>query len=204
MYMFHKKGFTLLEMVVAIGIFAVIAVISYGTLNRFIDNREVVVRKNDELRRLQTAVTLLGRDMRFIMHRPVRDGFGDIEAAFVTGNDNDLGPGELLRFTTTQPSLDGVQTQRPRRVAWRFNDGQLSRVYWTVLDRDQDSVEYERILLSNLVDVGFSFLTYDDKNELEVTQDWQNPNEIPSGIEVLITDGSGKQYRRVFETNTGI
>ncbi len=198
-----ERGFTLLEMVVAIGIFAVIAAISYGTLSQFIDNRELLAQKNEELRRLQTAMMLLELDLRYAVKRPVRDGYGDAEAALISGSSVELAPGELLRLTASQPRALSRQAQRLQRVAWRVNDGKLSRFTWEVLDRDQDSKEFERVLLDGVAEVTFSFLTYNESNQLESKTEWLEQEEIPAGIEVLITVESGIQYRRLIEMATG-
>ena len=122
----------------------------------------------------------------------------------VSAADLELGPGELVRLTTAQPNAAFTNTQRLRRVAWRLNDGVLSRVTWVVLDRDQDSTEYERVLLDGVSDLVFSFLTYNENNALEAVLEWQNQEFMPSGIEVFITLDSGRQYRRLFELTTGV
>ncbi len=197
------RGFTLLEMVVAIGIFAVIAAISYGTLNRFIDNRAIVEQKHDELRNLQNVMLLLERDLRFALLRPVRDGFGDLEAALVSGTSLELGPGEMLRLTSSQPNAAVNNIQRLQRVAWRFNNGQLSRITWRVLDRDQDSAEYERVLMEDLSDVVIAFWSYNEENVLEVQSEWLETDGMPEGIEFLFTLDSGRQYRRLLEIAAG-
>ena len=74
--MIPEKGFTLLEMVVAIGIFAIIATVSYTSLNQFLDTRDMLESRQDELTALQMTMTLLGRDVRFMLNRPVRDSYG--------------------------------------------------------------------------------------------------------------------------------
>ncbi len=199
----NYNGFTLLEMIVAIGIFAIIATITYGTLNRFIDNRALVEQKYDELKNLQNVMTLLERDLRYALIRPVRDGFGDKEAALVSGIDSDLGPGELLRLTSARPNPAINNIQSLQRVAWRFSDGQLSRVSWRVLDRDQDSAEYERTLLEDLAEVVVSFWGYNEDDVLEVQSEWLDSEKMPEGIELLVTLNSGRLYRRLLALTTG-
>ena len=112
-------GFTLLEMVVAIGIFAIIATISYVSLDRFIDTRNLVEERHDKLKSLQTTMTLMGRDMRFMVNRPVRDGHGDPELALLSGDNIALEDGELLRLTTSRPEPGIGLVSRPQRVGWR-------------------------------------------------------------------------------------
>ncbi len=199
-----SKGFTLLEMIVAIGIFAVIAAISYGTLDQFLINREVIGEHRDQLRRIQTAMTLLEQDFRYASLRPVRDGFGDVQPPLVSGPGLEIGPGEVARLTTAQPNPALKNVQRLRRVAWRLGDGILSRVTWKVLDRDQDSVEYERMVLDEVDEFILSFFAYTEDEKLETLSDWQNPERLPVGVEVLITLDNGRQYRRIIEITAGV
>ena len=48
-------------MIVAIGIFAVIAVVSYASLNRFLDHRDVLQTEIETMKELQLAFSLLER-----------------------------------------------------------------------------------------------------------------------------------------------
>ncbi len=197
------RGFTLLEMVVAIGIFAIIAAISYGSLNRFLAAREVIEERNERLRELQLSLMLMELDFRYLMNRPVRDGFGDVEATIVATADDTLSGGELVRFTTSRPDPQLAPVQALQRVAWRLDGGVLARVSWKVIDRDQDSTEYVRELLHDVSETHFSFLTMDDESILERTTEWYNGDQLPLGVEVLVTMKDGRQYRRVFEVANG-
>jgi len=197
-----KKGFTLLEMVVAIGVFAVIAAISYGSLNRFLAAREMITDRNQTLSALQITMTLLEYDFRYAVNRPVRDGFGDDEPALIGGQDQPLGPGELVRLTVNRPDTNLAATPALQRVAWRLDDGVLKRVTWQVLDRDQDSAEYVRDLLSRVSEAEFRFLST-EAERLRSNTEWLGAEGLPVGVELLVTLHNGRQYRRVFELANG-
>ena len=194
----HSAGFTLLEMVVAIGIFAIIATISYVSLDRFIETRNLVEERQDKLKSLQTAMTLMGRDMRFMVNRSVRDGHGDQESALLSGDNIALEEGELLRLTTSRPEPGIGLVSRPRRVGWRLRDGALQRVIWNVLDRDQDSSELVRTVLQNVAAAEISYFTYSAEGELETIAEWSNGETLPAGVEFLLTLQNGQEYRRLF------
>ena len=85
----RQRGFTFIEVLVAVGVFAVVSSISYATLSQYLKVREGVSASNLELRQLQRTFSLLDRDLRFIVNRPVRDGFGDPEPAWLA-NGNSL------------------------------------------------------------------------------------------------------------------
>lgn len=194
------RGFTLLEMVVAIGIFALIAAISYAGLVRFLDTRTYINERQDALGSLQRTMTLMETDLRFMINRPVRDGFGDREAALVTGGDLPLADGEFLRLTTSQPDPILGSTSRLQRVAWRLlvNEGELERVVWGILDRDQDSKEYSSTVLEGVETATLRYFFYSQFDTLESAGEWTNEAALPAGVEFLVTLRDGAQYRRLF------
>jgi len=194
----HSAGFTLLEMVVAIGIFAMIAAISYASLDRFIEIRSFVEERQDKLKSLQTAMTLIGRDMRFMVNRPVRDGLGDQEAAILSGDNIALGEGGLLRLTTSRPETGIGFVSSPQRVGWRLKDGALQRVVWNVLDRDQDSTELVRTVLQDVAAAEIRYFTYSEEGELDTIAEWLDGGTLPAGIEFRLTMQNGQEYRRLF------
>jgi len=192
----HSRAFTLLEMVVAIGIFAVLAVISYASLNRFLDHRDVLQEEMTAMKDLQLAFSLLEQDMRFISERLVRDGYGDAEPLLIINNANV--DGELLRFTTARRSVSVADTSALQRVAYRLEDGDFFRVSWQVLDRAEDSQERRQLLLTDLDEATVSVLQStvgadDNLGDIEA------PDRLPAGVEWRLTMANGKQYRRLFE-----
>ena len=192
----HSRAFTLLEMIVAIGIFAVIAVVSYGSLNRFLDNRDVLQAEIVMMKQLQLAFSLLEQDMHFMSPRIVRDEYGDPEPLLIVNNIDVAG--ELLRFTTARRSvsLPGVSTLQ--RTSYRWENGDFIRVNWQVLDRDQDAVESKHLLLSDVDNVRVNVLTSEEEST-QTASTWDAAEKLPDGIEWQIQMTDGKQYRRVFD-----
>ena len=190
-------GFTLLEMVVAIGIFSVIAAISYASIDRFLDIRTTIKLRHDQLRLLQRTMGLMEMDMRFMLNRPVRDGFGDDEASLISFGNLALDEGELVRLTTSQPDPE-LPVARLRRISWRLLDGDLQRVSWSVLDRDQDSQEYVVTLLREVEAATLSYYLYGEDESLQIETEWVDTNGLPVGVEFVLTLQNGRQYRRLF------
>ncbi|MCQ8131101.1 PulJ/GspJ family protein, partial [Methylomonas rivi] len=63
-------GFTLLELLVAMAIFAIMAVMAYGGLKTVIDTRRATQAKAAQLRQLQQALYLLNEDLQQAVSRP--------------------------------------------------------------------------------------------------------------------------------------
>lgn len=194
-----SHGFTLLEMVVAIAIFAIIAAISYSALNNFLEARAHINNENERLGALQTMFVLLEQDLRYAVNRTVRNEYGDVEPAFVGSVDQPLAGGERLRLTTVRPAPVGAGVHQVTRVAWRLNDGVLYRVAWRVLDRDIDSEEYQRRVMEDIDDFGLRYFGFDGDNELSVDDEWASDTKLPAGVEVSVLPGGESQYQRIFQ-----
>ena len=193
-----EQGFTLIEMIVAIGIFAIIAGLSYGALNQVIDVRAHLVDRNNLLKGLQTTFAILDRDLRFALPRQVRNGYGENEAAMISTPGSSSEEGEIIRLTTSAPDSRLGKLQRLSRMALRLEDGKLYRDSWQVLDRDQDSEKRSRLLLGDVDAVSLQFLSWGENGTLETNGEWTELNKLPAGVEVLVTvDGIG--YRRIYE-----
>lgn len=195
------RGFTLLEMVVAIALFAVISAIAYGGLNQFFKARERLLGHQDDLRRLQTAFALIEQDFRYLSARGARNEFGDFEPALHADPDRPPASGERVRLTATMPEI--AAPAAPRRVAWRLAKEELQRVSWAVLDRDRDSPESARMLLTGVQEFSLNFIARNDVNALQAQPEWRQADRLPQGVEILLTLKNGRQYRRVFEIAGG-
>lgn len=127
------RGFTLLELLVALAIFALLSVMAYGGLRNVLDTRAHVTAEMARLATLQTAFTLMERDIEQALARSVRDNYGDVRPALAGGSNSDALVLELTHAGYRNPSA------RPRsqlqRVAYQLQDGKLQRLLWPVLDR---------------------------------------------------------------------
>jgi len=200
----REKGLTLIEILVAMSIFAIIAVISYSGLVQFFKNRAMLHERTEQLIKLQTAMLLLEQDFRFAVARPVRNEYGDSEPMLVSGGDSQLAPGELVRFTTTRPDPELTPAQRLERVAWRIQDGKLIRISWRILDREQKSQELARTVLDEVDTMSMAFLQWSPElNEIQRGSGWLNGAVLPAGVELSLSMRSGNTYRRVLEIANG-
>lgn len=135
--MMRERGFTLLEMLVAIAVFAVLAAVAYGSLDALVSQYrlgEVQVARMTDLRR---AMSLLDNDMTQAQPRGVREEFhGDAMHALSAGEDKAY-PLELTRAGWSNPG--GATRSDLQRVAWTLNGEVLTRMHWVMLDRAPES-----------------------------------------------------------------
>lgn len=177
-------GFTLLELIVVIAIFAVFSLMAYGGLDSVLKTRQQVELAQARLAQLQKAYLRLRNDLQQVRFRPARDGFGDLQPALRATDTAYL---EFTRGGCRNP----LNLPRPslERVAYRYEDGELIRMSWRVLDQSQDSKPVELVLLDGLEDVRWQYL--DSQREWQIR--WppdspdQQPAETPPPLAVELT-----------------
>ena len=165
------RGFTLVEMLVALAIFAVLGVISATLMERTIANEEILGVRSERLAEVQRAMRFLKRDLMQITNRPIRDLLGDPLQPVLIGDDGLI---EFTRLGWRNP----VQARRSelQRVAYRMHEGTLHRAYWNVLDRAQGSEPVVQPLLAEVQQIEFFAL---DANGYEHSF-WPPQEEAPA------------------------
>lgn len=141
-------GFTLIEMLVALAVFALIGLISNQLLLQIIDLGELTEARGGRFVETQRAVEIIRRDVQQLAHRGVRDELGDSQHGFEI---NEFG---LLQFTRRGWANPlGHNRSGLQRVAYASVEGALFRLYWPVLDRGPDSLPIRQLLLDDVADL---------------------------------------------------
>ena len=193
------QGFTLVELLVALAIFAVISVMAYSGLDTIIKARLQTDQHATQLARLQIAFTWLKRDIEQYINRPIRDQYGDKQLTLQGTRSNVA----LTRAGWHNPA------QQPRsslqRVAYLIEDKVLIRSYWWVLDRAQDTHPIKMNLLNEVNELQ---IRYWDEN-LQWYEQWPpsnfleaSENHHPSklkAIEITLTITGWGNLIRLFQ-----
>lgn len=141
----RPAGFTLIEMLVALGVFAVIGLLSAQIVTQMVDINERTRARADRLVDVQRAVEVIRRDVQQLAHRHVRDELGDPVPTL------DMNQTALMRFTRRGWS-NPLERQRSelQRVAYVLEGELLHRVFWPVLDRGADTQPVSQLLLDGV------------------------------------------------------
>lgn len=151
-------GFTLLELLIAIALFALLGLATYRMLESVLRSDEVVRAQEGQLRQLGRAVWRLEQDLIQAVPRPVRDGYGDEQNAMI-GQLSSFEGGAALELTRSGwRNPTGLLRSNLQRVRWRLNDGSLERLYWLVLDRDLDSEPRVQRVLDDVTELRLRYL----------------------------------------------
>ena len=78
------RGFTLIELIVALFITAIIFSVGYGAINQALRNHEIVKQHQDRLTEVQNAVRIMVQDFTELSARPIRDPLGQNWLACIT------------------------------------------------------------------------------------------------------------------------
>lgn len=195
-------GFTLLELLIAIAIFAIVAVLAMSGYNELLMQRERAGQSMQRARTIQRAVTRLAQDFEQLEPRPVRNATATINDPALCSNCNPYQV-ELTRAGWTNPA--GVSRSTLQRVGYRLLNGKLYRDYWTVLDRSLSSTATQALLIDKVT--GFSLRFMDFNRQWQTT--WPagstggTPTAIaralPLAIEITLTLEDWGELKRVVE-----
>ncbi len=197
----RQSGFTLLELIIAIGIFATMSAMAYAGLNSVMNTRAHADIQADRLAQLQKAFLIIGRDIEQAIDRPVRDNYGD-ELRAISGGGYGSSILELSRSGRANPMA--LPRSHLQRVGYEVQEDQLLRKVWPVLDQAVDTVAYEGVMLTGIKAVDLRFM---DANKQWQTQ-WPDPNlsgtgqslpAMPRAVEVSIDLEDWGRIRRIFE-----
>ena len=149
-------GFTFIEILVALAVFGVMSMLAYMTLGQTMANADMLTERMDRLQALQRTVRLLGNDLMLAAPRPVRLELGDSQAPAIR---TDLSADFAIELTH---GGWGNPAALPRgtlqRTAYRIEDGELVRYYWTVLDRTYANEPIATVLLDDVEYLEFRYL----------------------------------------------
>jgi general secretion pathway protein J len=154
----RSAGFTLLELLVSLAIFALLATMAYSALNTVLNARKEVEQRAARLTELQTAFMVMERDIEEAVARPVRDDLGDEQAALKGGG---VGTGVLTLTRTGWRNPLGLARSDLQRVDYVFNQQQLLRESWATLDRGPGNEPYAEVLIDGVSAVDVRFMGQD-------------------------------------------
>lgn len=202
----RNAGFTLLEVLIAIAIFAGIFLAAQQMFSQAMTQRDRMEEAAGLMEQRQLMLTWLTMDLEQIIARPVRDPLG--------GPDNlpaVIGNAEFFAFTRMGWANPFGLRQRSelQRVDYRVVDNQLVRRYFPVLDPNQGTEPVETVLLNGVEDLQIRFLYQPAVGEYQWLDVWPDPSvallppllqPLPSSIEVNVLLENGEVIHRFYRT----
>lgn len=182
----------MLEIIVAVAIFGVIASIIFPALLQFLEMRERVDEKHGQISTLQKSFQFLANDLRFAANRLPKDEYGELGKTTISINDEHLID---LTANYSDISLGGLAV--PRRVRWQLEDGVLQRIQYPVMDPDSETRIILQSFVADVEEVNVEVSHIADGRDNSDDQ-WEEQKRLPDLLDIVIKMPEGVEYRRVF------
>ncbi len=170
------RGFTLVELLVALAIFAILSVLAYGGYNSAVQQNEIARGSMARLEALQTTVRLLTQDFEQLAPRPVRDVLGDSRLPALLADQRGQNLFALTRAGWTNPA--GLQRATLQRVSYVLEDGKLRREHFAVLDATLASEPLKRELIDRVKSIRLRFMD----GQKQWQEQWPPLNSPPASL----------------------
>jgi general secretion pathway protein J len=194
-----SNGFSLIEVLIAVAVFAAMAAMAYGGLGALVRTRTQLAHMQDDFRSLTRSVSLFDRDLRQATSRSIRDNNGRAVPAFLGTADHV----EFTRLGFANPQAE--QRSNLERVLYQLDANVLQRGNYAVLDRAPDTTPIITPLRGDTVALRLRYLDLQQR-WLERWPAIDDPNALqalPRAVEVRIeTKDYGEVTRLIELTST--
>jgi len=199
----RARGFSLVELLVAVAVLAVLASISFRGLNSILDAETGVATQTRRWNELAIVTSHLGRDLSLAVARPVRDDAGGERPALsvsqapgVSGAAG-VDAGAQLAFTRLGDTEGAGATGELRRVAWRLREGTLEYLVWPAVDAAAGALPTVSAVLENVADLQVRALG-DDGRWYGVWPASGHGEGLPRAVDVQFLLAGGARVSRLF------
>lgn len=171
-------GYTLIEVIIALAIFAILGTISVGLLGRAFDTSARLKATTEPLAELQLAVTRINRDIVQIVERGTSSFMGQTNYA------------EFIRGGIVNPDEEETKSTLKRVALLCENNEKLVRKTWARVNPQTPSEFQEQVLINHLESCEFSYLakgdTWVSEWPMTTTQSREKPPPFPRAIKLKL------------------
>jgi general secretion pathway protein J len=196
------RGFTLIEVIIAIAVFAVFSALAYGALIQLLENRTRVEAERTFWREITLGFVRLQQDLALARNRPIRDVDGNDRAAFMgLERANEFLDEPRFEFTRGGVLTSVGATTDLQRIGYRLQKDELMRLAWPVLDRAPTTKAVAAPILRGVEAFDVRFYAngawVDQWPPLGAGGNNQVP-PLPEGVEVTVRIKGRGEYKRTF------
>jgi general secretion pathway protein J len=127
----RRAGFTLIEVLIALAILALIAVLGYRAVSSLTESEARLAAESERWRGLDALFARLESDFRLALPREARAG--DVTEPAWVGRADGAGNAEI-RLSRAGPEFSLEPGSAGQRIGYRLRDGVVEVLYWPHLD----------------------------------------------------------------------
>lgn len=196
----HHNGFTMIELLLSLAIFAMLGMATYSVLNNTIRGKEVIESQTAKLVALQRGMMFIENDLRQVAQRKVRiSGEAPTDQFFVAQpylfDSDDMGFA-FVRDGWTNPAMMLPRSEM-QVVAYRIKETRLERLYFNFVDADVGTEPRVQIILDDISELELAFWFIGDEDG-----EWQTDIEdkaLPTLVKLSLVSKVFGKLERVFE-----
>ena len=192
-----RNGFTLVEMMVALFIFAMLSVAGVIMLRSAVVSDDVTGEKLGQMAEMQRLVALMESDLSQALPRTYRDNRGKRMPAFASNGGGETAG--FLNFTRGgQSNINGEARSNLERVEYRLAEGRLERRRNRMTDGG--SADQPAVLMSDTESLKLRFR--DKRGQWIERWETERMAELPRAIDIQF-ERNGRRYQHLFLVGTG-
>ena len=186
------RGFTLVEALLALAIFGVIAVLAYRATSSLSDGEARLSLEAQRWRALETLFTRFEADIRQATPRSTRIGAAREPAWLGTTYESQ----SALVFTRAGSEFVLEPGPAGQRMAYRLHGDTLELVYWPALDHGEDAQPIVYPLVTGVAGFQLEYLARDGR--------WRDrwpllgEDDLPRAVRLTLTSDDGTRIDRWF------
>ncbi len=199
----HRKvsGFTLIEVLVAITVFASLSMAAYQVVNQVQLSNAQSIKKTERLQMMQRALIWMDNDFRQMALRQMRTQGESPTETLVSYGDYILesdDKGIMFNRLGWQNPQGVFPRGEVSKVGYRIRKNTLERIWWRYSDTPAGQLPLSRSILEDVE--AFTVKFYDNGDWKE---EWTKPRTLPAAIAVTLTLKDYGEIERIYLTPAG-
>lgn len=193
----NSRAFTLVELLVALAIFAILSGFAYRSLDAMLQNREALQKESRKWRDVAVFVSRLERDLAAVLDRGARAASG-VDLAPMSSSIEVATARDGLAFTRSGAPLYENALAAPQRIAYRLNGARIERLAWGAVDAAPRAEPVAVTVLADVQGLAFRFMT--PRGEWRAS--WGLPGSVeavPAAVEVTLQLAGGERLVRLVD-----